>query len=245
MSDVAPLCHQPPRRIFQHSAVSSLQDAPTAFSEPAPTLTAARTQERFSSQASSWWPQMAHGAPRPSDPLPARKPEHCANAANSWIPADGRSRTRTWDLFPIRTTVCPLQSPQLANNPCRTVERRLRKTTGDDWGGRPGGPTAAVRGHGVVWPGSGHHADDTVKPDAPEARRTVPSRWCAPAASFGAPSGPSARGDSPARGERLGATFSPALAMPPRRHRLPFAPGGDGAVEKPVPPRMISRQASY
>ena len=62
-----------------------------------------------------------------------------------------------------------------------------------DWRGLDGttwwphrGPTTAVRGQGVVWPGSGHHADDTVKPGRSGG---VPLRACmiaSTAASLGA-----------------------------------------------------------
>ena len=59
------------------------------------------------------WPHMA---PWNTPTVPTlRHPDsrNCVNAANSWIPASGRSRTRT--CFLIRKTFCPLQSPQLAN----------------------------------------------------------------------------------------------------------------------------------
>ena len=60
-------------------------------------------------------------------------PENCANAANSWIPASGRSRTRSWDLFLIRKTFCPLQSSQLELNPANmrnSAHGRRLETTG-------------------------------------------------------------------------------------------------------------------
>ena len=61
------------------------------------------------------------------------------------FPESGRSRTRTWDLFLIRKTFCPLQSSQLELNPCKHVQQRARKTTGDDWALQLGGPIVAPR----------------------------------------------------------------------------------------------------
>ena len=59
--------------------------------------------------------------------------------------SSGRSRTRTWDLFLIRKTCCPLQSPQLALNPCKPPRRHRRKGTGGDWSLQAGGPIVAPR----------------------------------------------------------------------------------------------------
>ena len=118
-------------------------------------LTAARNQERFfASQVTAGGPIWPHGTPRPCRPSSSQIPENCVNAANSWIPASGRSRTRTWDLFLIRKTFCPLQSSQLALNPCKP---RATAPAEGDWRGLAGtswwphrGPTTAVRGQGVV-----------------------------------------------------------------------------------------------
>jgi hypothetical protein len=55
----------------------------------------------------------------------------------------GRSRTRTWDLFLISKTFCPLQSSQLQLNPCEQEQQRAQKTTGGDWALRPDDPMVA------------------------------------------------------------------------------------------------------
>jgi hypothetical protein len=60
-------------------------------------LTAARTKERsFASQINAGGPIWPHGTPRPCRPSNSQILETCVNAANYWIPASGRSRTRTW-----------------------------------------------------------------------------------------------------------------------------------------------------
>jgi hypothetical protein len=128
----------PPSPETKRSALASQfpQSAADGVLRARADLTAARTKERFfASQATSWWPIWPLGAPRPSDPLAARNPEHCANAANSWIPADGRSWTRTRALFLIRKTSCRLQSPNSqiipANGGHGARGRRLETTGGD------------------------------------------------------------------------------------------------------------------
>jgi hypothetical protein len=176
-------------------------------------------------------------------------PVNCANAANFWIPASGRSRTRTWDLFLIRKTFCRLQSPQLTLNPCKPCQRRRRKTTGDDWPLQAGGPIVAPRPQFEGRVSYGPEADITPtirsSPDAPEAGR------CAPAGSR--PGGrastrrarrsrgcscPRWRRDDPCPG------LTPTVAMPPQQPRLPSYLDLGGAAEKPVQPRVISWQAS-
>ena len=101
------------------------------------------------------------GPPAPGharEALPARRfaglPASAETPPMQVYPGSGRSRTRTWDLFLIRKTACPLQSPQLALNPCKSSRRRRAE---GDWRGLAGtswwphrGPTAAVRGQGVV-----------------------------------------------------------------------------------------------
>ena len=119
--DVAPPGHRPPRRTFQRSPASSLSTRRTAFSKPAPPVTA-RNQERFfASQVTARGPIWPHGTPRPCRSSSSQIPENWANAANSWIPADGRSRTRTWDLFLIREKRCRAAA---ANAPCSLRFRR-------------------------------------------------------------------------------------------------------------------------
>ncbi len=113
-------------------------------------------------------PALGHGR----EALPARRFRVAAASAKTptlqGFPGSGRSRTRTWDLFLIRKTFCPLQSSQLTLNPCKPLATAAAE---GDWRGLAAtswwphrGPTAAVRGQIVVRPGSGHHADDTVKP---------------------------------------------------------------------------------
>ena len=143
-------------------------------------LTAARTKERFfASQELPVAPLWPHRTPRPCRPFSSQILENCANAANSWIPASGRSRTRTWDLFLIRNTFCPLQSPQLELNPCKPPRRRRRKGTGGDWTGQPGGPVVAPRPRfeGMVSYDPVAVIMPTIRsgPDAPAAGRCAPA----------------------------------------------------------------------
>ena len=162
------------------SPASSLRTRRTGSRQPAPTLERHESRERFfASQVRAGGPMWPHGAPTPRRSFSSQKPDNCPNAANSWIPANGRSRTRTWDLFLIRKTVCPLQSPQLALNPCKTIRHRLRKGTGEDWRGQPGGPTVAPRPPFESRVSYGPEADITPTirsgSDAPEAGRGAPA----------------------------------------------------------------------
>ena len=109
----------------------------------------------------------------------SRKPENRSNAGKSWIPASGRSRTRTWDLFLIRKTFCPLQSSQLELNPCKHVQQRARKTTGGDWSLQAGGPIVAPRPQFAGGLSFDPEADITATirsdPNAPQACRSAPA----------------------------------------------------------------------
>ena len=126
--DVGPRRATKPRDERSALAGRSLRTRQTAFSESGADALAARNQERFfASRLNSWWP---HGAPRLRCSLSSLKPDQCENAGISWIAVNGRSRTRTWDLFLIRETARPLQSPQLALNPCKSQSRRVREGTG-------------------------------------------------------------------------------------------------------------------
>jgi len=104
-----------------------------------------------------------------------QKPDTRANAGSSWIPASGRSRTRTWDLFLIRNDFCRLQSPRFALNPCKPAQRRRREGTGEDWRVQGGGPVVAPRRRCEGGASCGPEADITPtirsSPDAPQARR--------------------------------------------------------------------------
>ena len=106
------------------------------------------------------------------------------------FPESGRSRTRTWDLFLIRKTFCPLQSSQLALNPCKRVRQHDRKTTGDDWALQAGGPIVAPRPKSEERPTYDPEADivPTIRsdPDAPEAGRCAPAGIASTAAGLGA-----------------------------------------------------------
>jgi len=152
---------------------------------------AARNQECFFASkvnaVAPWWP---HGPRRPCRANHSQKPDSCPNAANFWITADGRSRTRTWDLFLIRKTFCPPQSSQLALNPCKPSERQVRKATGDDWPLQAGGPIVAPRpqfeGRASCDPVAVIGATIRSSPDAREADRGGACRMMSTAASFGA-----------------------------------------------------------
>jgi hypothetical protein len=115
----------------------------------------------------------------------APNPRISSNAGKSanWK-ASGRSRTRTWDLFLIRKTFCPLESSQLALNPCKRVQQHDRKTTGDDWRLQPGGPIVAPRPQfeGTASCGLVAHMTPTIRsrPDAGEACRCAPAGWRRP-----------------------------------------------------------------
>ena len=230
------------------SSASSLSTRRMAFWESGAEALAARTQERFfASQVTAGGPIWPRGAPRPHRSSSSQIPENCVNAANSWIPRVGdpglEPGTSSLSGKPLVASSRP-NSNLIPANTCNRAHGRRLETTGrynlvaPSWphdrssrvSRRVAGKRTSCRRYGQA---------RTLR-----RRAAAPSRSCAPAAIFGARSGPSARGDSAGRGERPGATFSAALAMPPRRHRLPFASGGGGAVEKPVPPRMISRQAS-
>ena len=178
--DLAPPGHQPPRRMSQRAPASSLSTRRTVFPEPAATRQRREPRSAFRLTGNRPWPHcgpMEH--PDRADPSSSQIPENCANAANFWIPASGRSRTRTWDLFLIRKTFCPPQSPQLALNPCKPPRRRQRKGTAGDWTGQPGGPVVAPR-----QPFEGMVSYDPVAvimpttrsgPDAPETGRCGPA----------------------------------------------------------------------
>ena len=154
-------------------------------------LTAARTKERFfASQVTAGGPIVAPWntptVPILQQPDP-RKLRKCSEFLDS---GDGRSRTRTWDLFLIRNTFCPLQSPQLALNPCKPLRRRRRKGTGGDWAGQAGGPIVAPRPpfEGRV----SYDPEAVITPtirSSPDAREGGPLRACmiaSTAASLGA-----------------------------------------------------------
>ena len=78
------------------------------------------------------WP---HGTPGPCRPSSSQIPENWVNAANSWIPADGRSRTRTWGLFLIRKSffaASPPKSQIIPGNRCDGASGRGLEGTGGD-----------------------------------------------------------------------------------------------------------------
>ena len=134
MVDLAPPGHQPPRRTFRaRRPVRSVRGGRRSRS-PRPPDGGAKPGALFRLTGNRRWPHMAPWNTRPRRSSSSQIPENCANAANSWIPANGRSRTRTWDLFLIRKTFCRLQSPQLALNPCKACNsaggRGLERTGG-------------------------------------------------------------------------------------------------------------------
>ncbi len=161
------------------------------------------------------------------------------------FPESGRSRTRTSDLFLIRNTFCPLQSPQLALNPCKPPRRRQRKGTGGDWTGQPSGPLVAPRPPFEGMVSYDPEADITAtirsSPDAPEAARGVPAGWRAPRRASPLRRARPSRGRmSPGSARRpwpgCRATFSPAPATPPQPPRLLWYRNAGGAARKPAPP---------
>ena len=134
------------------------------------------------------WP---HGTPRPCRSSSSQILENCADAANSWIPADGRSRTRTWDLFLIRRScVSPPVVPTRSLIPAHRASRRVREGTGEDWRGQAGGPTVATRPQFEGKASYDPEADitPTIR-SSPDARWSVLLRACmiaSTAASLGA-----------------------------------------------------------
>ena len=168
------------------------------------------------------WP---HGAPTLPRAFRSQKPEKYANAANSWIPADGRSRTRTWDLFLIRNTFCRLQSSQLALNPCKRVQQHVRKATGDDWALQAGGPIVAPR---PQFEGRASYVAEanitpTIRssPDAAEECRLEPAGSRPPwrASSGGARPSQAVGVQNGVAMARVRST--PGVAMRPQQRRLP------------------------
>jgi len=96
----------PPRRAINRRGESSsarlqfAQSAADCVLRASADLTAPRTQDRFvASPVNAGGPIVAPRCTRAASTSHSQKPENWANAANFWIPADGRSRTRTWDLF--------------------------------------------------------------------------------------------------------------------------------------------------
>ena len=180
MVDPAPPGDRAPRRTFRaRRPVRSVRGGLRSRS-PRPPDGGANPGALFRLTGNRGWPHcgpVEH--PDHADPSSSQILENCVNAANSWIPASGRSRTRTWDLFLIRKTFCPLQSPQLALNPCKPLRRRRRKRTGGDWTGQAGGPIVAPRPpfEGMVSYGPVAVIMPTIRssPDAPEAGRCAPA----------------------------------------------------------------------
>ena len=175
-------------------------------------------------------------------------PDYCANAANSWIPASGRSRTRTWDLSLIRKTFCPSSPPNSHLIPANGRDGRRRNGTG------------GTGGYNLVAPSWPHGRNSRAARrkarkrtsrrrhgQARTLRRRAAARLhdrvdrreprCVIKLVHHAPVGVQSKVGSVIE---LPGTFSPALAMPPRRHRLPSARGLGGAAEEAVPPRLIS-----
>ncbi len=147
------------------------------------------------------------------------------------FPESGRSRTRTWDLFLIRKTFCPLQSSQLALNPCKRVRQHDRKTTGDDWALQAGGPIVAPRPKSEERPTYDPEADivPTIRsdPDAPEAGRCAPAGIASTAAGLGAWSRSSITWPWVPRGERaavseLARELQPSACHAASTASLPF-----------------------
>ena len=147
------------------------------------------------------------------------------------FPESGRSRTRTWDLFLIRKTFCPLQSSQLELNPCKHVQQRARKTTGDDWALQLGGPIVAPRPRFEGKASYDPEADimPTIRsdPDAREAGRCAPAGIASTAASLGAWSRSSIAWPWVPRGERaavseLARELQPSACHAASTASLPF-----------------------
>jgi hypothetical protein len=151
----------------------------TAFSEPRRRPDGGTNPGTRSPRSNRPWP---HVAPQNARTIPVRQRPESQNIIKRRESVQleiGRSRTRTWDLFLIRNTLCPLQSPQLANNPCKLPDHRPRKGTGGDWREQAGGPMVAPRPpvDGVVSCGPEADIMPTIRssPDAPEAARCAPA----------------------------------------------------------------------
>jgi len=159
-------------------------------------------------------------------------------------PESGRSRTRTWDLFLIRKTICPLQSSQPASNRCKPPRRRQRKATGDDWSLQAGGPIVAPRPQFEAKASYDPEADITPtirsNPDAPQAARCAPAR-SRPGCRAWARRACRSRGFRCPRSRRDGLcpSATPAVAMPPQQRRSPSYVDDGGAGEQPTALRVI------
>ena len=237
----------------ERSPTSSLSTPRTASSDSAQRGDGAKPRALFRLEVTADGPIWPLGAPRARRATYSQIPDHYAHAGNSGIPMMGDPGLEPGNLFLIRKTFCRLQSSQLELNPCKRVQQHARKTTGDDWALQAGGPIVAPR---PQFEGTASHGpvaviEPTIRssPDAAEAGRCAPAGIASTAASLGAWSRSSITWPWVPRGARAAvsswrATFSPALATLPRRHRFPFAADGGGAAKKPVPPRPISRQAN-
>ena len=152
----------------ERSPTSSLSTPRTASSDSAQRGDGAKPGALFRLEVTADGPIWPLGAPRARRATYSQIPDHYAHAGNSGTPMMGDPGLEPGNLFLIRKAFCLLQSCQLAVNPCKS---RNRRSAEDDWRRLAAttwwphrGPTTAVRGQGVGWPGSEHHADDTANP---------------------------------------------------------------------------------
>jgi hypothetical protein len=186
VADAAPRPHEmvdldPARAINRRGEVRALagqfaQYAADGVPRARSHVPAARTKERFfASQVTAGGPIVAPWNTRPCRSPSSQILENCADAANSWFRWMGdpglEPGTSSLSGIPFVPS-SPLDSHLIpANRDDGAGGRGLEGTTW--WPHR--GPMAAVRAHGVVWPGSGHRADDTVRPGRSGG---VPLRAC-------------------------------------------------------------------
>ena len=98
--DAAPACttNRQGERSSARRPVRSVRIEPRSRS-PRPADRGANSGARSRLPVIAGGPIWPHGPPRLPRPFSSQKPDTRANAGSSWIPASGRSRTRTWDLF--------------------------------------------------------------------------------------------------------------------------------------------------
>ena len=130
-------------------------------------------------------------------------------------------------------TFCPLQSSQLALNPCKPLRRHQRKGTGGDWPLQAGGPIVAPRRRCEGTVSYDPEADITATirsdPDTGEECRDEPAGSRRRRQTHRGCRCPGWRRDGPGPGS------APAVAMPPQQRRLPSYLDLGGAAKKPAP----------
>ena len=166
--DVAPPGHQPPRRTFRaRRPVPSVRGGWRSRSRRRPDG-GANPGALFRITGNRRWPHVApwntQTVPILQQPDP-RKLRKCSEFLDSgeWAIQDSNLGPLPYQENLLSPPVPPTRNLIPANRRDGAGGRGLEGTGRTSWWPHRG-PTTAVRGQGVVWPGSGHHADDTVKP---------------------------------------------------------------------------------